>query len=161
MTSFKKQCDPLVSLGVGKKALIIKWLDDMDVENYIINDDYTIDVKRNLSLCNKNFVRFPDYIKFGKVGGHFSCHNTRLVSLEGAPYQIAGFFWVHHNNLTNLTGSPKYILGSYWVNSNNLVSLEGCPEEVNHNFYIKDNTGIKFTEEDIRKVCNVKGEIII
>jgi len=92
MYKFEKKSDSLVSLGIGKKALIARWLDEMGVTNYIINDDYTIDVKGNVNLYNKGLDKFPDYIKFGKVGGSFSCSYNQLVSLEGCPDSVGGSF---------------------------------------------------------------------
>jgi hypothetical protein len=56
---FKKSDNSLISLGVGQIALITKWLDEMGVENYIINDDFTIDVDYGVDLSNKNLNKFP------------------------------------------------------------------------------------------------------
>jgi hypothetical protein len=37
-----------------------------------------------------------------------------------------------------------------------LISLKGIPKEIDGNFYCYD---LKFTEKEIRAVCNIKGDI--
>ena len=56
--------------------------------------------------------------------------------------------------------SEVRVNGSFWCNNNQLTSLEGSPEKVGGDFYCYNNPG-KFTKEDVRKVCNVKGGIYI
>jgi len=131
--NFEKKSDPLVSLGVGKKALITRWLDDMGITDYIINNDYSIDVEGNVNLYNRGLDKFPDYIKFGSVGGWFDCSNNQLVSLEGC---------------------PKIVTKTFFCSRNKLKSLEGCPISVEC-FWCTDNKGIKFKKQDILKLCKV------
>jgi hypothetical protein len=100
MYNFEKKSDPLVSLEVGQIALITKWLDEMNVKDYTINDDFTIDVNGDVDLSDKNLVKFPDYIKFSKVKGGFYCYNNQLVSLEGCPEYVTGAFWCENNKLS-------------------------------------------------------------
>jgi len=40
--NFEKKSNSLSSLGIGKRALIEKWLDEMHIEAYQIHDDYSI-----------------------------------------------------------------------------------------------------------------------
>jgi len=135
--NFEKKSDPLFSLGVGKKVLITRWLDEMGIKNYIINDDYTIDVEGNVDLFNRGLDKFPDYIKFGKVGGNFSCSKNRLVSLEGCPSSVGGGFYCYNNQL---------------------VSLEGCPGSVGGYFFCTNNKK-QFSKEEVKRVCKVKYDI--
>jgi hypothetical protein len=162
MINFKKSDNKLISLGVGQAALITKWLDEMGVTNYTINDDYTIDVEGSVDLYKKNLDRFPDYIKFGKVCGWFYCSNNKLVSLEGCPREVGGDFYCGYNNkLVNLEGCPMEVGGNFYCSySNQLVSLEGCPREVGGSFYCRNNKK-QFTEEDVREVCKVKKDIYV
>jgi hypothetical protein len=45
---------------------------------------------------------------------------------------------------------------------NNLTSLEGCPSTVGGNFVCGDQkSGVRFTEEQVRDVCDVKGKIYV
>lgn len=39
-----------------------------------------------------------------------------------------------------------------------LTSLEGCPKEVGRDF-LCENNDTKFSEDDVKEVCKVKGEI--
>ena len=79
-------------------------------------------------------------IKLKEVTGYFLCSRTNITSLEGAPETVGGNFWC--------TNNPK------------LTSLEGAPETVGWDFYIQD-AGRKFTEEEVRAVCDVKGKVIV
>jgi len=57
---FERGQDPKKSMGIGRKSLIKKWFDDLDVSP----DDYTIDDKLNI-----------------KVGGYLDLRNTPITSL--------------------------------------------------------------------------------
>jgi hypothetical protein len=138
--NFEKKSDPLVSLGVGQKALISKWLGEMDVINYIINDDLTIDVKGHADFYGRDLYKFPDYIQFNKIfQGYFSCSGNYLTSLRGCPLDVNGDFYCDDNRLT---------------------SLEGCPLYVNGSFFCAYNTA-QFTKEDVKKLCKVSSTINI
>ena len=96
------------NLGLGKEALIKKWLDGFFIENYTINKDLTIDVDSYVDLEGYTEKYLPNYIQFGKVTEYFSCDNCpNLKSLKGCPKEVGGSFNCH--------GCPK------------LESLEGCP----------------------------------
>jgi hypothetical protein len=137
--TFKKSDNSLVSLGVGQVALITKWLDEMGVTGYIINDDLTININGDVDLDSKNLEKFPSYIKFGRVGGYFSCSNNHLVSLEGCPREVGGGFYCGNNQLVSLEGSPREVGGSFSCSNNKK----------------------KFSEEEVRKVCKVKRDIYV
>jgi len=157
---FEKKSDPLVSLGIGKKALITSWLDEMNIVNYIINDDLTIDVKGYVYLDDKGLDKFPDYIKFGKVGGYFYCSNNQLVSLEGCPSSVSGYFSCSNNQLVSLEGCPSSVGGGFYCYNNQLVSLEGCPVSVGGWFDCRNNKK-QFSREEVKKVCKVKGNVYV
>ena len=190
--------------GEGFKAqrreMIEKWLKEYDIENYIINDDFTIDVNGDVYLYKRDLTEFPDYIQFGLVVGGFDCSFNKLTSLEGAPKEIGEGFYCHNNQLTSLEGAPKNVNGDFNCGRNNLTSLKGLPKEVGRDFncsfnnlkslkgspkevgrnfncsynklkslegapvmvrgdfYCSKNT-TKFTEENVRKICGVKGNI--
>ncbi len=51
------------------------------------------------------------------------------------------------------------VKGSFNCSGNELTSLKGAPKEVGSNFQCNSNK-VKFTKDDVRKVSNVKIEII-
>jgi hypothetical protein len=59
-----------------------------------------------------------------------------------------------------LEGSPKYIGGEFDCNNNLLTSLAGAPSSVGENFYCFNNPG-NFTEQQVRAVFNVKGDVFV
>ena len=137
--SFTRGEDALSTIGIGQKTLIKKWLDEMEITDYKINSDLSIDVEGHVTLHNKGLIEFPKFIKFNHISGDFFCSYNNLTSLKGCPASVDGFFDCSYNNLTSLEGCPKFVGGSYYCNNNKL----------------------QFTEEDVRKLCNVEGKITV
>jgi len=54
--------------------------------------------------------------------------------------------------------SGLYINGNFYCYSNQLTSLQGAPKSIRGDFYCKSNS-IKFTEEQVRSVCKVRGYV--
>jgi hypothetical protein len=156
----RSSSDPLKNLSVGKRAQIIKWLDSFGIKNYTINDDLTIDVKGSVKLINQSLTCFPSFIKFNKVSDSFYCSGNQLNSLEGCPITVGSNFFCRNNQLTSLEGCPTTVGGSFYCYSNQLTSLEGCPIIVGGSFSCYNNTK-KFSEEDVRSLCKVEGDIFI
>ncbi len=94
-------------------------------------------------------------------------HNRNLTSLYGAPTVIPGNFSAFGCGLKDLKGAPKIIEFTFNVGENPLESLEGCPKKVGGNFICypqdsyKDESLQTFTEEQIRAVCDVRGDVIV
>lgn len=95
-----------------------------------------------------------------KIGGSFNTKYTSIRTLEGAPRHIGNDFHCDNNDeLISLVGSPNYIGRHFYCSEcTKLTSLEGAPKEVGGNFIFTDN-GITVTEEEIRAVCNVGGNV--
>ena len=123
----------------SKRRMIEEWLKEYNIKNYTINDDLTIDVDGFVFLNKENLKEFPDYIQFGVVKSYFSCYRNQLTSLRGCPREVHEYFDCSYNNLTSLEGAPREVRGLFDCSKNN----------------------IQFTEEDVRKVCNVKRKIIV
>jgi len=134
--SFYRGEDPKDALGIGKRFLIEKWLEEMGVlHKCTINADLTIDSKHDLYIHNKNLIDFPEYIQFNRIEGIFSCNDNKLTSLRGCPY---------------------FVSETFFCSRNNLKSLEYCPKKVLGEFYCTGNKGRNFTKSDILKYCKVK-----
>ena len=95
-----------------------------------------------------------------EVGGDFYCSNNQLTSLTGAPKEVGGRFYCNDNKLTSLEDAPKEVGGNFYCYNNKLTSLTGAPKEVKGNFICSNNKN-KFTEADVRKVCQVEGKIYV
>jgi len=94
------------------------------------------------------------------VGRSFHCSNNKLISLSGAPKSVGGRFTCNINLLTSLEGAPKSIGKDFYCTGNILTSLEGAPRSVGRDFYCHGNTK-KFTKDEVRAVCDVKGMILV
>ena len=113
------------------------WLDDMDIDNYTINDDLTIDVDGDVDLNNKKLEKIP--VKFKSVRGYFYCNSNQLTSLKGCPESVGGYFNCGINQLTNLEGCPESVGGDFYCYNNSLTSLKGSPESVGRDFNCGSN----------------------
>jgi len=141
----------------------------------------------NLILSYFDLVELPEILKDIEIGGYFTCSFNKLISLknspisvgnfstrlngfycshnqlitlEGAPKHIDGNFHCFDNELTSLKGAPEYVDGDFYCHKNKLTSLEYCPEYVSGDFYCMKNA-VKFTEEQVRAVCQIGGKIIV
>jgi len=115
------------------------------------------------------------------VGGDFNCYSNRLTSLSGAPQHVDGGFYCSYNKLTSLSGAPHHVNGNFNCGGNklkslsgapqhvggdfdcsfnNLKSLSGAPQHVDGGFYCNNNA-VKFTEAQVRAVCDVSGKIFV
>jgi hypothetical protein len=114
------------------KEGVIEVCEKYEIENYIINDDLSIDVDGAVDLYNKKLEYLP--LKFNYVDGNFNCARNKLKTLEGSPKTISGYFYCYFNELKSLEGCPQTVSGSFYCSNNKLVSLEGSPQTVNGNF---------------------------
>jgi hypothetical protein len=145
------------------------------IKNYIRNGS-----KGYLNLRRMSLNKLPDILKNVNVGGSFNCSVNNLTSLENAPKSVDGDFYSSGNELTSLVGAPSSVGGYFDCSYNLLTSLEGAPETVGGFFDCRgnkltslagvpkyvggifvcyDNPG-NFTEEQVRAVCDVKGEVL-
>ena len=124
-----------------------------------VDGKYIVDVTaRNIQAIQGGLTHLTNpYFKFGvvKVKQSFTCHLCKsLESLEGAPVHLEGNFICYGNpKLTSFEGAPKIVDGDFMCyDCENLKSITGIPETVTGNFIYDD----PFTEEEIRKHCDVK-----
>jgi hypothetical protein len=112
------------------KKDIQNWLNEMNITDYTINEDLTVDVNGSVDLKAKGFTSIP--IQFGMVKGIFQCSNNRLKTLEGTPHTVDGIFKCDFNKLENLVGGPKIATYAYECENNNLSSLLGSPDKTRY-----------------------------
>ena len=98
-------------------------------EEFIINDDFTVDIKStNLMLYYRPDIKTLP-IKFGKIYGDFQISSNSLTSLKNCPYFVDGDFNCNQNYLTSLEGIPKKITGGISLFNNPLTSLVFAPKD--------------------------------
>lgn len=120
------------------------------LKNVTVDDNFVCEMNQLTSLKNS-----PKY-----VGRDFWCNDNSLISLQGAPSSVGRDFWCNVNKLTSLIGAPSSVGGSFYCSFNKLTSLEGAPKTVGGEFSCGRNT-VKFTEAQVRAVCDVKGRIFV
>jgi hypothetical protein len=125
---FERGGDPKNVLGIGKKHMIEEWLKSMEIENYHINQDLTIDVKKNgwrgTDLSERGLVELPDYIQFNVVDEYFDISHNNLITLRGCPKIVNGEFFCSDNKLSDFEYLPKKFKGIAFAN-NPIISLTG------------------------------------
>lgn len=103
-----------------------------NIKNYTINNDGTIDVIGNVYFNDLKLEKIP--LKFNRVQGAFSCSNSKLITLEGCPFEVTRYFDCSNNRLTSLTGCPTYIGEYFDCNNNKLINLEGGPIKIGNRY---------------------------
>ena len=88
-----------------------------------------------------------------------SLSTTKTRSLIGAPNIIRGNFNCSFNLIKSLKGAPSTVVGNFDCSNNVLQDLKYAPKTVTGNFICSNNPGM-FSDGDVEKVCDVKGDII-
>ncbi len=101
------------------------WLDRMDVDDYTINDDLTVDVIGDVEIAYRDLELIP--VQFGVVDGLFNCAENRLVSLRGLPRKCLEVY-CRGNMLTNLDWAPAECTLIHCRNNPTLRDINGAPD---------------------------------
>ena len=108
-----------------------------NIQNYVINQDGSIDVDGYVNLWRQNLTKLP--LKFNKVRGNFYCNHNQLTSLKGCPSEVGGEFHCGINRLTTLVGGPRKVVGDYYCKYNKLMDVRGFPEYLGRIVYMAGN----------------------
>ena len=119
------------------KEAIKHWLNSMKIENYTINDDFTVDVDGYVDISQKKLINIP--VQFGIVKDHFACNDNQLTNLDGCPQSVGKDFHCNNNQLTSLVGCPQSVGEGFYCYNNQLISLEGSPQVVGEDFFCYNN----------------------
>ena len=114
--------------------------------------------KGDLRINQLDLTELPAILKNVTVNGDFVCEMNQLTSLKNSPKYVSNDFLCNDNILTSLEGATDHVGGSFYCSWNNLTSLTGAPKIVDKDFSCGFNK-IKFTEQQVRAVCNVKGDL--
>lgn len=121
------------------KIEIENWLKKMNIKEYIIREDLTVDVYDDFGvyLMKKDLTEIP--IQFGLVTSDFYCNENFLTSLKGSPREVIGSFYCNDNQLKDLTGSPNSIHSSFYCDNNQITSLKGISKHIGGVLYAQSN----------------------
>ena len=119
------------------KEEIREWLNEMEIKNFYINKNLTIDVDDNVNISGEKLKKIP--VKFNNVNGCFDCGNNELISLKGCPAIIKDYFSFINNKIKTLAYCPEEIGGNLYANGNKITSLMGCPEKIKGDSYFHRN----------------------
>jgi hypothetical protein len=118
------------------KQAILAELAKLKIKSKIkINADGSVDVQGDVSIP-REYTKIP--VQFRNVSGKFSCHNTQITSLQGAPQQVGGNFWCTNTKITSLQGAPHQVGGCFGCEQTSITSLQHAPQQVGGNFYCND-----------------------
>ena len=142
LTTIEKLTPEIQSIIDGKTKATTKdqvktILDNLEIKNYTINEDLTVDVTGDVIIDQKALKVIP--VQFGVVTGDFSCYGNELTTLTGAPTEVGEDFDCSNNELTTLQGGPTKVGDSFFCASNQLTTLQGGPTKVGKNFACANN----------------------
>jgi hypothetical protein len=111
-------------------------------------------------ICTSNVLKSLEGSP-ASVPGVFACAHMGLTTLKGGPQEVGDYFNCYDNLLTSLEGAPQWVGGNFNCSANKITSLEGCPKRVGGHFNMQRHAGCNITEEQIRAVCDVKGQVFV
>ena len=129
---------------------IKRFLDNHNIKNYSINDNFVVDVDGDVYIDHTNLTKLP--VQFGTVMGSFNISHNHLDTLSGCPHTVMRDFNCYHNKLTSLICSPTNVGGGYDCSQNELKSLEFIPENLNAHTLCSHNklTTLKFAPKSVK-----------
>ena len=151
MKTFERGRSVKVTLGLGKRALIKKWFDDLgkSSDKYVINDDFSIDYKSDLFLVNTNITKLPNNLT---VNGWLDLRNTNITKLPDN-LTVHGYLNLTNINITKLPDNLT-VNGSLILTNTNITEL---PDNltVYGNLYL-DNTNITKLPDNLKVKDNIR-----
>ena len=98
-----------------------------------------------------------------KIGDEFSCMGCeKLEMFEMNMKQVKTFNCNVCSKLKSLKGLPKKISGSLKCSyCDSLTNLDGIPKEIDGHYVGMYNDKLNLTEQDVRKMSKIKGDVII
>jgi len=147
---------------IQQKNDIIHWLNLMNINKYIINDNLIVDVQGDVLLKESSYKNYIP-IQFGVIHGHFCCPNLNLLSLKGSPHKVYGDFDCTGNKLTSLKGGPEEVLGNFLCGNNSLSSLKYSPRIVQNSFFCAKNnlTSLEYITNKIGQTIDCSNNNLI
>ena len=117
---FERGLEPKQALSLGKRALIKKWFDDLGYgpNEYIINADFSIDVRGNLDLRGTQITSLPDNLS---VKGYLNLRGTNITSLPDN-LNVGGCLYLEGTKITSLPDNLN-VGGCLYLEGTKITSL--------------------------------------
>lgn len=103
------------------KEEIEKFCRKFEIIDYIINDDFSIDVHGNINFNLHKFTNSKIPYKFNVAYGNFTCSGCGLTTLENSPNKVYGNYSCSGNYITSLKGCPDFVSGNFACFYSNLL----------------------------------------
>jgi len=118
---FERGGDPKKSMGIGKRALIKKWFDDLDVspDKYTIDDKLNIFFEGYLGLSNTLIASLPDNLTI--IRGYLGLSNTLITSLPDN-LSVGGSLYLRNTQITYLPDNLS-VGGDLYLRNTQITSL--------------------------------------
>ena len=115
------------NLGLGKVALIKKWLEERGIVEYQLDEDFRIS-SRMINTRIEISGNLPEYINFKSANNFLFIGDEKTTSLRGCPEYVFGTFMINEcRNLKTLNGCPKEVCGSFYVQNNGIEIIGPYP----------------------------------
>ena len=88
----------------------------------------------------------------------YHVHNNALVNFVGAPKICRKDVHAYFNKLSSFEGLPERIEGDLFVSDNQFTTLQYFPKYIGGDVDLRNNPK-KFTEQEVRAICEVKGQV--
>lgn len=126
---FNKTKDNIKSFILKRaKSKIANKLDLLNINNYTINNDLSVDVNDVVVLAHMNLTEIP--VKFNRITKSFLCQHNKLKTLKNAPEYVGGDFNCSSNQIKELTHSPRIVKGHFSCSKNKIENLKGISNEI-------------------------------
>jgi hypothetical protein len=129
----------------------------IDCGELIFANGYGFDLPYLLRRMQQGILK--DGILSTGLSTNFETVKNRRWSPKVEIKEIKGDFTIYKMMLDSFINFPNKIGASFIIYSCKISSMEGFPKEIGDNLYIIKSV-IPATDEELRKICNIKGEII-
>ena len=103
--NFERGIDPKFAMDIGKRALIKKWFDDLDIspDEYNIDKNLHISFKLSLFLMGEEIISLPDNLS---IGGSLDLFKSKITSLPDN-LSVEGFLDLRRTQIASLPDNLK------------------------------------------------------
>lgn len=118
---------------MSSKQEISRWLDRNSIDNYIVNDDLSINVNGDVKLYDIKIETLP--YKFNIIFGDFRILNCELTTLKNCPNIVYESFACSYNPIHSFNDAPHHVGGNFYCSSTPIKNLTTLQTHFEGKFY--------------------------